>query len=233
MDAQPPEDQSALMQMMAAMQADILRINAVLADVQTHLNHQLPELTREQYTVYNESVKPKYIYTDTDIDMPATQEIPLKPPRPNLLKPGKKPQTKYKHHCKICDGEWIGDEPNPPACNYCRSRIWKSGQTKWHLRRKSQDSPPLTDISTIGYSEEDLLRNQRQDQTQAAQIQEEHRGRDKDDPPLIPEGTKLTCVRCEYTWTPHARRPKKCPKCEAPWWIPPKWRWHQTQTQSQ
>ena len=88
----------------------------------------------------------------------------------------------------------------------------------------------LTDISSSGYSGGEVFRSQEQDgdQMRIAENQEQHYGRDKDNPPLIPEGTLLTCVRCGYKWTPHARRPKKCPECEAPWWFPPRWRWHQS-----
>ena len=62
---------------------------------------------------------------------------------------------------------------------------------------------------------------------------EQYYGRNKDNPPIVPHRTLLKCVRCEYQWVPHAQRPKKCPNCKAPWWFPPKWRWHQSQSQSQ
>jgi len=57
--------------------------------------------------------------------------------------------------------------------------------------------------------------------------------RDKHNPPFVPEGTQLTCVRCENKWTPHARRPKLCPQCKTPWWFPPRWKWHQSQSHFQ
>ena len=63
---------------------------------------------------------------------------------------------------------------------------------------------------------------------QVAEKQEQYYGRDKDNPPFISPRTILKCVRCEYTWVPHAQRPKKCPNCKAPWWFPPRWRWHQS-----
>ena len=139
MDTQPPRDPSALAQTLSALQAEVSRMNRELADIKRLLVSEHPELTREQYTSYNDPVKHKIELSDTGNYMPATQEIPLRQPRPNLLKPGKKPQKKYKHHCKVCDGEWIGDEPAPPTCNYCRSRTWESGETKWALRRRNQD----------------------------------------------------------------------------------------------
>ncbi len=50
-------------------------------------------------------------------------------------------------------------------------------------------------------------------------------GKNKNNPPLVPEGTRLTCIRCNYQWTPRARRPHLCPRCKTPWWFPPKWKW--------
>lgn len=50
-------------------------------------------------------------------------------------------------------------------------------------------------------------------------------GRDKDKPPYVPRDTLLQCVRCGRQWVPHAKRPKKCPSCKAPWWFLPKWKW--------
>ena len=54
-------------------------------------------------------------------------------------------------------------------------------------------------------------------------------GRDKNNPPFVPEGAVLQCVRCGHRWIPRAIRPRQCAKCRAPWWFPPKWRWHQTE----
>ena len=48
--------------------------------------------------------------------------------------------------------------------------------------------------------------------------------RDKNDPPHVPRDTLIQCVRCHRKWVPHAKRPKKCPTCKAPWWFPPKWK---------
>ena len=140
MEPLPPPDMSVLQQTLSALQGEVARMSNELADLKNLFAASQRQLTGEQYTDYNDAVKHKYVLTNTEEDMPATQEIPLKQPSPNLLKPGKKPQKKYKHHCKVCDGEWIGDEPNPPSCNYCRSRIWQLGETKWALRRKSQEA---------------------------------------------------------------------------------------------
>ena len=85
------------------------------------------------------------------------------------------------------------------------------------------------------YSGGEEIRRQGQtgDQMRIAEQQHQYCGRDRDNPPLVPEGATLTCVRCGYRWTPRTRRPKRCPECETPWWFPPRWRWHQRQTQSQ
>ena len=58
-------------------------------------------------------------------------------------------------------------------------------------------------------------------------------GRDKNNPPLVPYDTPIQCVRCHREWTPHAKRPKKCPSCKAPWWFLPKWRRQKSQAQAQ
>ena len=49
--------------------------------------------------------------------------------------------------------------------------------------------------------------------------------RPKPRPPFVPKGESVTCVRCDYVWTPQSRTPQKCPSCRSPWWYPPKFRW--------
>lgn len=44
-------------------------------------------------------------------------------------------------------------------------------------------------------------------------------------PPTIPQGGTATCVRCSHAWVPHVRQPRKCPKCQTPWWYLPRWKW--------
>ena len=44
-------------------------------------------------------------------------------------------------------------------------------------------------------------------------------------PPFVPKGESVTCVRCDYEWTPQSRTPQKCPNCRSPWWYPAKFRW--------
>ena len=141
---QPPTDPSALkhaIDHLSEVQAELARIKQFLIDAS-----ESSELTQAKYNDYIMHVKQNLVSEHQNLydPMPATQQIPLRQPKPNLLKPGKKLQQKYKHHCKICDGEWIGDEPAPPSCNYCRSTIWQTGETKWALRRKSQDMGDAT-----------------------------------------------------------------------------------------
>ena len=140
MESQPPRDQSTLIQIiqrLSAMQAELAAITDLLLEASTD-----SELTPAQYKSYIMNVKHNLvsIIRDPSDPMPTTHQIPLRQPRPALLKPGKRPQIKYKHHCKVCDGEWIGDEPTPPTCNYCRSTIWQTGETKWAIRRKNQEA---------------------------------------------------------------------------------------------
>lgn len=49
--------------------------------------------------------------------------------------------------------------------------------------------------------------------------------RSKARPPFVPKAQSVTCIRCNYQWTPQSRYPQKCPNCRSPWWYPPKWRW--------
>ena len=135
MDTQPPVDASALQQVLeqlAGVQAELASLKQALRET---------SLTREQYASYISHVKQNSVMYDkiSGVTMTATQEIPLRRPQQHLLKPGRKPQQKFKHHCQVCDGEWISNEPQPPSCSYCRSTIWQTGETKWALRRKNQD----------------------------------------------------------------------------------------------
>ena len=135
MNPQPPEDSSALQQVLeqlAGVQAELAALRELFSDT---------SLTREQHTPYTSQVQPNLVKQNQTIEKPmtTTQQIPLRPPKRHLLKPGRRPQQKFKHHCQVCDGEWIGNEPQPPSCSYCRSTIWQTGETKWALRRKSDE----------------------------------------------------------------------------------------------
>lgn len=83
------------------------------------------------------------------------------------------------------------------------------------------------------YYEKADIQSQEQngERMQLEQRQEQYQRRDKHNPPLVPEGEELTCVRCDYKWIPRVRRPQLCPGCKTPWWFPPRWKWHQIQTQ--
>ena len=95
----------------------------------------------------------------------------------------------------------------------------------------------LTVISNLRYSQDNPMQSQEQigvAMQSSGPIYGAHQdlGSDKNNPPLVPQGTELNCVRCGYTWTPYTRRPRQCASCRAPWWFPPKWRWHQGQARS-
>ena len=49
---------------------------------------------------------------------------------------------------------------------------------------------------------------------------------DKNEPPFVPEGLHVVCMRCGYQWLPRfTHRPKQCASCNAPWWYPAQHRW--------
>ena len=101
-----------------------------------------------------------------------------------------------------------------------------------------QAIPVLTTISNVRFTHGNIVQSQEQNGVvmgNSKVIYGEHQdlGEDRSSPPLVPEGTELTCVRCGHTWVPYARRPHLCPACRSPWWFPPKWRWHQGQTEPQ
>lgn len=50
----------------------------------------------------------------------------------------------------------------------------------------------------------------------------------KNEPPFVPEGLRVVCLRCGYQWLPrYTRRPKACASCNSPWWYPAQHRWGQ------
>jgi hypothetical protein len=69
-----------------------------------------------------------------------TIPIQLNAPSPHSDKTGKGVQQRYLHGpCTECGGEWIGTSPNPPHCNYCRSRQWR-GYSRWDVNRLQKDT---------------------------------------------------------------------------------------------
>lgn len=85
----------------------------------------------------------------------------------------------------------------------------------------------LTQITLKSYYNIDQSPKQEQHEGVANDMDESrsYQGKDKRSPPLVPEGTRVTCVRCDYEWSPRARRPHLCPRCKTPWWFPAKWKW--------
>ena len=56
---------------------------------------------------------------------------------------------------------------------------------------------------------------------------------DKSEPPFVPEGLYVICMRCAYRWLPrHTRRPKACASCNSPWWYPAQYRWRKRKKSS-
>lgn len=142
--------------------------------------------------------------------------------------------------CVRCGYKWTPRTKRPKKCPECEAPWWFPPKWRWRQsqtqsQEQTEQFSSLTDLSCMRYNQNTPSQSQEEsrDQMQSTEEAQRYAGRDKDNPPLIPEGTQLTCVRCNYQWTPHSRHPQKCPKCRAPWWFPPKWRWHQSQTQSQ
>ena len=75
----------------------------------------------------------------------------------------------------------------------------------------------LLEISNYGYLQSIYTGSQEETLT--------HAEPDKTAPPYVPPGANTTCVRCSHQWVPYVRQPRKCPKCQTPWWYMPRWRW--------
>ena len=56
---------------------------------------------------------------------------------------------------------------------------------------------------------------------------------DKNEPPFVPEGLHVVCMRCGYQWVPrYTRRPTACASCNSPWWYPAHHRWKKRKKRS-
>ena len=56
---------------------------------------------------------------------------------------------------------------------------------------------------------------------------------DKKEPPFVPEGLHVVCMRCGYQWVPrYTRRPTACASCNSPWWYPAHHRWKKRKKRS-
>ena len=66
--------------------------------------------------------------------MVGTKLIDLNPPSPHLAR--RPVQLVYMHHCSVCQGDWVGYDADPSYCNYCKSRRWRSGKSKWDERHE-------------------------------------------------------------------------------------------------
>ena len=63
-----------------------------------------------------------------------TKLIDLNPPSQQHAR--RPVQQVYMHHCAVCEGDWVGYDANPSYCNYCKSRRWRSGKSKWDERHE-------------------------------------------------------------------------------------------------
>lgn len=66
--------------------------------------------------------------------MVGTKLIDLNPPSPQHAR--RPVQQVYMHHCAVCEGDWVGYDADPTNCNYCKSRRWRSGKSKWDERHE-------------------------------------------------------------------------------------------------
>ena len=80
-------------------------------------------------------VKNKATFKSSEASRPmvGTRIIDLNPPAPERAK--KPVQQVYMHHCAMCAGDWVGNDPDPGRCNYCYTPRWRTGKTKWDERR--------------------------------------------------------------------------------------------------
>lgn len=66
--------------------------------------------------------------------MVGTKLIDLNPPAPQHAR--RPVQQVYMHHCAVCEGDWVGYDADPSYCNYCKSRRWRTGRSKWDERHE-------------------------------------------------------------------------------------------------
>ena len=70
--------------------------------------------------------------------MVGTKLIDLNPPSPEYAR--RPVQQVYMHHCSVCEGDWVGYDADPSYCNYCKSRRWRSGKSKWDERHEYDET---------------------------------------------------------------------------------------------
>ena len=127
----------------------------------------------------------------------------------------------------------VAMDPQPPED--FKVLLRKIEQMQAQIDELTTQMSKLTKHTYEGYYQNDRAQSQQQSEEsmQANETLYPYQGRDAVGPPYIPHMTLLHCIRCQHTWRPRTQQPKKCPKCKAPWWFPPKWKWHQSQSQSQ
>lgn len=241
MQSQPPGDTSALARTVKEqthklqaletfLKTEIADIKRLLADV----DRRISSLTDISTRLYSDGYSGGEILPSQEQDgdqmqtAEATEQLISEETQLTCVRCGYKwtPRTKRPKKCPECEAPWWF----PPK--------WRWRQSQTQSQEQTEQFSSLTRMTNIRYNQGNMIHSQEQngvtmENSSVVYAPHENLGADKTNPPLVPEGTELTCVRCGYKWTPHARRPQQCAKCRTPWWFPPKWRWHQSQTQSQ
>lgn len=130
MDAQPPEDFSALLRMMAELQAEMSRMKAELA-----------KLTKQNST-------PKFVSVNNECEYKTQfgtqmQQAVIKLPditTVELLLPNE--ESHFYHKCYMCKERFPSSLRQPKQCPRCGSHRWIDGTTKWDRRKaRATDAP--------------------------------------------------------------------------------------------
>jgi len=106
-----------------------------------------------------------------------------------------------------------------------RADLAEVKQLLQQFARHVGDKSSLTDQVNVGYYSETTLNNQGKNLKEAPAIYDPHRKpiHKPNQIPHISEGESATCTRCQHTWIPYVRRPKKCPSCRQAWYKPKAW----------
>ena len=127
MDTQPPGDFSALLRMMAELQAEISRMRSELAELTK------PEFISKFVSVNNNcEYKTRFgpQMQQTVIELPDITTIELRLPNET---------SHFYHKCFMCKERFPSSLREPKQCPRCGSHRWVDGTTKWD-RKRTQSS---------------------------------------------------------------------------------------------
>ena len=127
MDTQPPEEFSALLRMMAELQAELAR-----------LREEVTELTKREFTPTFVGVNNKCDYKtqfgarmqQAVIEVPDITTVELRLPDA---------ESHFYHKCYMCKERFPSSLRQPKQCPRCGSHRWVDGTTKWDRRK----APPV------------------------------------------------------------------------------------------